>query len=428
MSTPETAALADILAQLKALKPVPSPSEAFAGRTLAHIASTLYAKEGVNTYIIKLVGMLATRHARLTQLILYEYTETGLVDVVEIGSSRIVFVSFMLNAPDHLLAMLQYYHQVQPIHLMAVQVPFFPEARAAADYARQHDLGFVAYNHAGPDGLSGDEERLFRETLTLHPRTRVLAVSAASRDKIVKESRLQVPVRVVGQMLSVENFTLLDPDDIDENLQASVLRNQLGVDDPDDILVLAPNSFIPRKMPMDLIHAVDLLVNEKGMRQIRLAFVGHTTFAKSIDLFQHALRHVQDHGLTEQVSFSEPVDHALLRLIYAAADIVVLPGRSETFGLVLAEAGLMQRPVIGYDMPGIREVVVHDETGLLVPWSDHDDIRIRRLATALETLCLDPARRTAMGLAGRRHVLASFDPGQSIHIHEAAYAEAMGLQ
>jgi glycosyltransferase involved in cell wall biosynthesis len=308
---------------------------------------------------------------------------------------------------------------------MVVQVPFFPEARAAADYARRHDIGFVAYNHAGPDGLSEAEERVFRDSLTLHPRGLALAVSEASRDKIVGESGLDVPVRLVGQMLAVENFPPLDPARPDEAAQVRSLRAELGASSADDVLVLAPNSFIPRKMPLDLIHALHRLVESRGLHQVRLAFVGHTTFAKSAELFPLAMERVVLLGLSAQVRFCEPVEPPLLRLIYAAADIVALPGRSETFGLVLAEAGLMERAVVGYATPGIWEVVADGETGLLAPWSDDEARRVDGLAAALETLVRDPVRRSEMGRAGRRRMLAKFDPAQTLHRHEAAYAEAM---
>ncbi|MEM7808757.1 MAG: glycosyltransferase family 4 protein [Planctomycetota bacterium] len=49
----------------------------------------------------------------------------------------------------------------------------------------------------------------------------------------------------------------------------------------------------------------------------------------------------------------------------ADADVLVLPSEAEGFGLVLIEAMASGVPVIGADAPGIRDVIRHDETGLL---------------------------------------------------------------
>jgi len=50
-------------------------------------------------------------------------------------------------------------------------------------------------------------------------------------------------------------------------------------------------------------------------------------------------------------------------------DLLVLPSVAEGFGLVLIEAMATGVPVIATDVPGIRDVVDHERTGLLVPRS-----------------------------------------------------------
>ncbi len=55
--------------------------------------------------------------------------------------------------------------------------------------------------------------------------------------------------------------------------------------------------------------------------------------------------------------------------VYAAADIFVSPSDNiqETFGLTLLEAGAAELPAVVSDWDGYRDIVVHDETGFLVP-------------------------------------------------------------
>ena len=51
-------------------------------------------------------------------------------------------------------------------------------------------------------------------------------------------------------------------------------------------------------------------------------------------------------------------------------DLLVLPSRYDSFGRVLLEAMQQQTPVIGSDLYGIREIIDHNENGILVPYDD----------------------------------------------------------
>lgn len=86
-----------------------------------------------------------------------------------------------------------------------------------------------------------------------------------------------------------------------------------------------------------------------------------------------------------------------------SVDLFVLPCDVEAFGLSLVEAMALSKPVIAIDAGGPREIVVHGETGLLVP--PNDPIA---LADAIQQLARDPDRRVAMGMAGRRRFLSRF--------------------
>jgi glycosyltransferase involved in cell wall biosynthesis len=85
-------------------------------------------------------------------------------------------------------------------------------------------------------------------------------------------------------------------------------------------------------------------------------------------------------------------------------DVFVLPSWREGFPRSPMEAAAMQRPVVVTDIRGCREVVEESVTGLLVPVRDAD-----ALATALSGLVDNPARRRAMGLAGRLLAERKFD-------------------
>lgn len=93
-----------------------------------------------------------------------------------------------------------------------------------------------------------------------------------------------------------------------------------------------------------------------------------------------------------------------VRTVWSRAAIAVLPSTyGEGLPRALLEAAACGRPIIATDLPGCREIVRDGKTGLLVP--PHD---VPRLAEAIATLAGDPARRHAMGRAGRALVEREF--------------------
>lgn len=89
--------------------------------------------------------------------------------------------------------------------------------------------------------------------------------------------------------------------------------------------------------------------------------------------------------------------------LLSASDSFVLPSLWEGMPMALIEAMASGLPVVATDVSGTREVMVHGETGLMVPPGDAE-----QLARAIDQILLDPARARAMGAAGRRRIEASF--------------------
>ncbi|MEN6546858.1 MAG: glycosyltransferase family 4 protein [Armatimonadia bacterium] len=90
--------------------------------------------------------------------------------------------------------------------------------------------------------------------------------------------------------------------------------------------------------------------------------------------------------------------------IMAAMDLVMLPSiAKEGLGIVLIEAGFMGKPVIGSDAPGIDEVVVHGETGLLARPGDAEE-----WGKAIERILAVPELAARYGEAGRKRAYEVF--------------------
>jgi len=83
--------------------------------------------------------------------------------------------------------------------------------------------------------------------------------------------------------------------------------------------------------------------------------------------------------------------------------VAVLPSRREGLPLSLLEAAACGRAMIASDVPGCREVVVQEQTGLLFPVDD-----VPALADAMERLAVDPQLRARCAMAARTRVVERF--------------------
>jgi glycosyltransferase involved in cell wall biosynthesis len=88
---------------------------------------------------------------------------------------------------------------------------------------------------------------------------------------------------------------------------------------------------------------------------------------------------------------------------WAKAHVAVLPSRREGLPLSLMEAAACGRALIASDVPGCRELVLHDQNGLLFPVDD-----VTALADAMARLAADPQLRARYAMAARSRVVNQF--------------------
>lgn len=83
------------------------------------------------------------------------------------------------------------------------------------------------------------------------------------------------------------------------------------------------------------------------------------------------IRHlIAAEGLEQRVTFVAPCPHHVLSTYYRAADVVLVPSRSESFGLVALEAAACGTPVVAADVGGLRTLVDDGRTGFLIGGRD----------------------------------------------------------
>lgn len=91
---------------------------------------------------------------------------------------------------------------------------------------------------------------------------------------------------------------------------------------------------------------------------------GKKTALREIKDLVHAL------GIEQHVRFEPPAKRAALAQWFRVADLVAMPSRNESFGLVAIEAQACGTPVIAADVGGLRTAVSHEVSGILMPTHD----------------------------------------------------------
>ena len=113
----------------------------------------------------------------------------------------------------------------------------------------------------------------------------------------------------------------------------------------------------------------------------------------------------------------EMVNKATVYELYSHAAVFCCPSIYEPFGIINLEAMACETPVVASAVGGIKEVVVHGETGYLVPLEQmkespfepvNPDRFSRDLAARINGLMADPAQRAAFGAAGRKRAEEKF--------------------
>ncbi|HLP63330.1 glycosyltransferase family 4 protein [Flavobacterium sp.] len=93
-----------------------------------------------------------------------------------------------------------------------------------------------------------------------------------------------------------------------------------------------------------------------------------------------------------------------LNAIWHITDIAVMPStEAESFGLVAVEAMYAQKPVIGSDLGGLKEIIQNNETGFLIEPNNEE-----AFSKALTTLIENPELRNSFGQKGHQRVKEEF--------------------
>lgn len=221
--------------------------------------------------------------------------------------------------------------------------------------------------------------RRLRQALALAPHTRAsIGVSEGVRASLIERG---FPP---GQCVAIPNGIAL------ERFPDSLLPECWQAREP--VIVMA-SRFARQKDQASLIRALPLL-RERGLTpSLYLAGAGSQRIMRRMQALVRRL------DLQQQVHFLGNVSDLPQRL--AASRIFVLSTRWEGMPLALVEAMAAGCACIGADVVGVREIIDHEQTGLLVP-----PAAPLALADALQRLLQEPALAEKLGRAARARALS----------------------
>ncbi len=178
-------------------------------------------------------------------------------------------------------------------------------------------------------------------------------------------------------------------------------------------VVLMAGRLIADKGAREFAEAARLLRNKD--QSVRCCMVGTTDPANPSSLTEEELASWAAEGIIECWGQRHDMANVL-----SAAHIVVLPSYREGVPKILLEAAAAGRAVVTTDVPGCRDAIEPNVTGVLVPVRD-----AQALASVIEQLLENTQQCDAMGLAGRRLAEREFDIKQVVARHLNIYQHLM---
>lgn len=264
---------------------------------------------------------------------------------------------------------------------------FEPLLEAGLRYARRRDVPFVAYplTHLGAGSQPGEDElgrfyTMRHQVELVRQSDAVVAQTPAEKDFYMKKGLASEQIRVVGPGFN--------PQDVLGG-KGQRLRERYHLDEP-IVFMLTKMSY--DKGVMHTIEAMQRLWYQGYRAHLVLAGDVLDTFQKYYDRLTSSIK--------DRILLLGMINEEEKQDLLDAGDFLVMPSRTDSFGIVYLEAWAYGKPVIGARTWGVMDVIRDQKDGLLVPFGD-----VTALADAIAQLLENPQMAHEMGVRGQHKAL-----------------------
>jgi len=316
---------------------------------------------GMNVYVRELVSSLASSGVDCTT-----YTRAwraGLPDVVEVEPNhRVVHIpAGDFDMPkDELLGVVDNFTDSVAWHLQhgtgadIVHANYWLSGLVGHRLKHELNLPLVTTFHtfARVKGLGGDIESPIREKAELEIIGCADAICVSCEEEQSQFTSLygNAPGAIEVVAPGVER-AYFSPGD------RRGARRALGLGDNPTLL------FVGRIQPLKGLDVAVQTLAALEMPDAQLIVVGGASGTEGDNEMRRVKALIAEHKLERRVHFYEPQPHHLLSTFYRAADVVLVPSRSESFGLVALEASASGVPVVATGVGGLLNLIEHGRTG-----------------------------------------------------------------
>ncbi|MBA4292645.1 hypothetical protein C0431_06700 [bacterium] len=196
--------------------------------------------------------------------------------------------------------------------------------------------------------------------------------------------------------------------------ERSAWRGKLAL--PNEKIVMYVGRFVREKGIHVLLNAASVVLANEPNTKFVIVGGGNR---ESLEKF------VRWYGLTDKVLFTGFMANRSLHQLYRCADVAVFPSLYEPFGIVALEGMAAGAAVIASDAGGLKEVVLHEETGL-THWAGNPE----SLAWAILHALRNPEKTEAFKKAANKRLDTEFDWGliadQTIAVYDRVWNEFLG--
>lgn len=245
--------------------------------------------------------------------------------------------------------------------------------------------------------------KIFPKLLRRYADVVVCNSSATKNNLIVREPNL-----------ASKSIVILNGIEFNTNTISSLSKSEIGFKQNDCVITLAGR--------ISRLKGHKWLLNTftnyfSAYDNVKLLFVGSPVLGQEYYLSEIEQK-IAENKLEDKVKILPFTKD--LNAIWNITDIAVMPStEAESFGLVAVEAMYAQKPVIGSDLGGLKEIIQNNETGFLIEPNNEE-----AFSKALTTLIEDPELRDLFGQKGHQRVKEEFSLDRYVKQFEALFVKS----